>query len=73
MPSWNAPNIDDARWTTAGATLAGTPSWVDEVTIQHVHCSRTSHNGVVLLIYGFPKTSYQFRHLITPLRDAGTA
>jgi pimeloyl-ACP methyl ester carboxylesterase len=27
--------------------------------------------GVVLLIHGFPQTSYQFRHVITPISDAG--
>ncbi|KAI1735791.1 alpha/beta-hydrolase [Xylaria scruposa] len=27
--------------------------------------------GVIILIHGFPQTSYQFRHVITPLSEAG--
>lgn len=27
--------------------------------------------GVILLVHGFPQTSYQFRRVITPLADAG--
>jgi pimeloyl-ACP methyl ester carboxylesterase len=52
MPSWNAPNIDGARWITGCAT----PSWVDEVTIHYIHCRPISDaKGVILLIHGFPR------------------
>lgn len=31
----------------------------------------TKPKGTVLLIHGFPQTAYQFRHVITPISDAG--
>lgn len=30
-----------------------------------------TEKGVLLLIHGFPETSYQFRHVITPLSERG--
>ncbi|KAF5334478.1 hypothetical protein D9758_017556 [Tetrapyrgos nigripes] len=31
----------------------------------------TQSRGTILLIHGFPQTSYQFRHVLTPLANAG--
>jgi pimeloyl-ACP methyl ester carboxylesterase len=42
--------------------------------LNYIECqavSKTEEKGVILLIHGFPQTSYQFRHVITPLADAG--
>lgn len=72
MPVWSPRKIDDARWISQRATLEGTPSWVDEVTIHYIDCHAPAESkGTILLIHGFPETSYQFRHVITPLSDAG--
>lgn len=35
------------------------------------HTPTVDFRGVILLIHGFPQTSYQFRHVIQPLSDAG--
>ncbi|KAI1776535.1 soluble epoxide hydrolase [Hypoxylon cercidicola] len=44
------------------------------VRIAYIDCpskSKRSQRGVILLIHGFPQTSYQFRHVINPLAEAG--
>lgn len=44
------------------------------IRIHFVSCEPpkgVSKKGVILLIHGFPQTWYQFRHVITPLSDAG--
>lgn len=44
------------------------------VRIAYIDCpskSKRSQRGVILLIHGFPQTSYQFRHVIDPLAEAG--
>lgn len=66
--------IDDSRWSSQRANLAGTPSSAEELTIHYLLCpppTDTSPKGTILLIHGYPETSYQFRHVITPLADAG--
>lgn len=44
-----------------------------EVRIFYTECLPTSSKpkGTMLLIHGFPETSYQFRHVIVPLAEAG--
>ncbi|KAF7917455.1 uncharacterized protein EAE98_010218 [Botrytis deweyae] len=66
--------IDRSRWTSHRANLSGTPSSPSEVTIHYILChppSNITSKGTILLIHGYPETSYQFRHVITPLADAG--
>lgn len=45
----------------------------DEVTYFYIDCppSSSSTRGTILLIHGFPETSHQFRHIITPLSQQG--
>lgn len=74
MASLHRQPIDDQRWISARATLSGTVSWPDDVTLHYIDCPPPPHTtakGTILLIHGFPETSYQFRHVITPLSDAG--
>lgn len=72
MPVFTARTIDDSRWITSRANIAGTRSWCDEVTIHYIDCPAVGNEkGIILLIHGFPQTSYQFRHVITPLSEAG--
>lgn len=58
------------------------PSWQhrvvdveDGVRIAYIDCPPGSSDGpekgTILLIHGFPQTSYQFRHVINPLAQAG--
>lgn len=71
---WNARKFDDSRWISQKATLSGTPSNSDEVTIAYIDCPAPTSKpskGTVLLIHGFPQTAYQFRHVMTPISDAG--
>ena len=44
-----------------------------EIRIFFTECMPTSGkpSGAILLIHGFPETSYQFRHVIVPLAEAG--
>ena len=44
-----------------------------EIRIHYIEALPTSgsRKGTILLIHGFPETSYQFRHVIKPLSDAG--
>lgn len=65
---------DTSRWTSARAQISGKPSTPTEVTIHYIACPPPKHTkskGTILLIHGYPETSYQFRHVITPLSDAG--
>ncbi|KAI1338706.1 alpha/beta-hydrolase [Xylariaceae sp. FL0016] len=44
------------------------------VSIAYIDCEARpaeSQRGVIVLIHGFPQTSYQFRHVIDPLANAG--
>lgn len=66
--------LPGSRWKSARATLSGTVSWPDDVTIHYLDCppaDASKSKGVILLIHGFPETSHQFRHVIDPLADAG--
>ena len=44
-----------------------------EIRIFYTECLPASGGtkGTILLIHGFPETSYQFRHVIGPLAEAG--
>ncbi|KAM0174610.1 hypothetical protein ACHAPF_005977 [Botrytis cinerea] len=66
--------FDRSRWTSHRANLSGTPSSSSEVTIHYILChppSNVTSKGTILLIHGYPETSYQFRHVVTPLADTG--
>ncbi|KAI0172080.1 soluble epoxide hydrolase [Hypoxylon sp. FL1284] len=44
------------------------------IRIAYIDCPskiKGPDKGVILLIHGFPQTSYQFRHVINPLAEAG--
>ncbi|KAF2835122.1 alpha/beta-hydrolase [Patellaria atrata CBS 101060] len=46
----------------------------EEIRIHYIDARLTksiSLKGTILLIHGFPQTSYQFRHVIRPFADAG--
>lgn len=65
---------DNSRWESSKAILDGKPSTPGEVSIHYIRCEPPKDigpKGTILLIHGFPQTSYQFRHVITPLADAG--
>lgn len=75
-----SPNGPDAtRWTHHRTPVAPDVDPLDAggeygIRIHYVSCkppSGTKQLGVILLIHGFPQTWYQFRHVITPLSDAG--
>ncbi|PSN70381.1 soluble epoxide hydrolase [Corynespora cassiicola Philippines] len=66
------PPYDSSRWQTRIATL--TPSPIETLRLNYTLCPpppSTPSKGTILLIHGFPQTSHQFRHVITPLADAG--
>ncbi|CAO1597180.1 hypothetical protein XANCAGTX0491_000999 [Xanthoria calcicola] len=45
-----------------------------EIRIHYVEAkpaAGTPQKGTILLIHGFPETSYQFRHVLVPLSSAG--
>lgn len=63
---------DSSRWRHRVATI--TTSSGESIRINYIECqspSLSEEKGVVLLIHGFPETSYQFRHVITPISNAG--
>ncbi|OXB37331.1 alpha/beta hydrolase fold protein [Cryptococcus neoformans] len=66
--------FDTSRWTTGKKHLHGTPSTPDEVRYYYIDClpsPSTPKKGTILLIHGFPETSFQWRHIITPLSNEG--
>jgi len=69
MPSLNITQIDDERWQH-GFTFVDD---ANEVRIHYIDCppATGSPKGTVLLIHGYPNTSYQWRHVITPISNAG--
>jgi pimeloyl-ACP methyl ester carboxylesterase len=76
MPSLNSTPIPDTNWRRGRAHISGAISTVDEVTLAYIDCpplpsSSVTEKGTIVLIHGFPQTSYQFRHVITPLAEAG--
>lgn len=69
MPSLNPTHIDDERWQHGFAFVDETK----QVRIHYIDCpaGTKSEKGTVLLIHGYPNTSYQWRHVITPISNAG--
>jgi pimeloyl-ACP methyl ester carboxylesterase len=64
------PAINPSRWTHRIATV--TTKSNEQIRLNYIECQPSSEpKGTILLIHGFPQTSYQFRHVITPLSDAG--
>ncbi|KAF2743360.1 alpha/beta-hydrolase [Sporormia fimetaria CBS 119925] len=64
--------FDTSRWTQSKIPIAN-PSGESLVlnTIDSPPRSNATQNGVILILHGWPETSHQFRHVITPLSDAG--
>lgn len=66
------PTFDSSRWQQRIATITTTSG--ETIRLNYIDCpspSSVDSRGVILLIHGFPQTSYQFRHVITPISDAG--
>ncbi|KAH7360476.1 alpha/beta hydrolase fold protein-like protein [Rhexocercosporidium sp. MPI-PUGE-AT-0058] len=54
------------------ALISGTPSTPSEVSIAYIDASPSSSaKAIVLLIHGYPETSYQFRHVIPLFVERG--
>lgn len=69
MPSLNVTEIEDTHWRRGHA-------FVDDdrqVRIHYIDCPALGEKekGVILLIHGYPNTSYQWRHVITPFAKEG--
>lgn len=69
MPSLNPTHIDDEHWQHGFAFVDD----AREVRIHYIDCPSATkpEKGTLLLIHGYPNTSYQWRHVITPLSNAG--
>lgn len=69
MPSLNVTEIDDKQWQHGHVFVDD----AQEVRIHYIDCPSLGdkEKGVILLIHGYPNTSYQWRHVITPLAQAG--
>ena len=69
MPSLNPTEIDDKHWQHGHAFVDD----AREVRIHYIDCPSLSETEkcVILLIHGYPNTSYQWRHVITPFAKAG--
>ncbi|EMD92595.1 hypothetical protein COCC4DRAFT_130842 [Bipolaris maydis ATCC 48331] len=66
------PPIDTSRWTQHIAPVTTTSG--EKICLNYIDCAAPSSSktrGTILLIHGFPQTSYQFRHVINPLSTAG--
>lgn len=60
------------RWKHCIAPIEISPTF--SIRLAYIDCSPPStvkKQGTIVLLHGFPQTSYQFRHVITPLADAG--
>jgi len=68
MPSINPTHIDDQAWKHGHV-------YTDKEKESRIHYidspAQGTEKGVILLIHGYPNTSYQFRHVITPFSKAG--
>jgi pimeloyl-ACP methyl ester carboxylesterase len=72
MASLQTSPVGSAKWQQRIATI--TTESQEELRINYLDSSpedATTKKGTILLIHGFPETSYQFRHVITPLSQAG--
>ncbi|KAJ5814671.1 hypothetical protein N7474_006448 [Penicillium riverlandense] len=62
------------NWKKRNAWIKTSNDDAQLVRISYIDCEPPSTSlpkGVILLIHGFPQTSYQFRHVIQPLADKG--
>lgn len=73
---WN--NIDDSLWEHGRIQVADlpldSPSAEPGVITDYIYCPPPEDvrpKGTILLIHGFPQTSYQFRRVITPIAKRG--
>ncbi|KAI4613309.1 uncharacterized protein J4E87_009956 [Alternaria ethzedia] len=67
-----SPAIDSSRWHQRIASITTTSN--EQIRLNYIECvppRLARKKGVILLIHGFPQTSYQFRHVITPLSEVG--
>ncbi|GES58307.1 soluble epoxide hydrolase [Aspergillus terreus] len=67
-------NSPPPLWKKHNAWIKTTDDDTHSVRISYIDCAPSSSSpakGVMLLIHGFPQTSYQFRHVIRPLADGG--
>jgi len=67
-----SPAIDSSRWHQRIASITTTSN--EQIRLNYIECAPAPFRrklGVILLIHGFPQTSYQFRHVITPLSEDG--
>jgi len=65
-------SFDTKGWEQRIASI--TTSSGEEIRLNYIGCRAEpakGSKGVILLIHGFPQTSYQFRHVITDLAKAG--
>jgi pimeloyl-ACP methyl ester carboxylesterase len=61
-----------SHWLSRIGTI--TTSTGESIRLNYIDSASSTSvesKGVILLIHGFPQTSYQFRHVITPLSNAG--
>ncbi|KAF2819220.1 soluble epoxide hydrolase [Ophiobolus disseminans] len=64
------PVINSSQRRQRIATITTTAN--EQIRINYIESRpSTPAKGTILLIHGFPQTSYQFRHVITPLSEAG--
>jgi pimeloyl-ACP methyl ester carboxylesterase len=75
MPSLNPLLVDDAHWKHGNVFIDD----AQDVRIHYIDCPphpkepnlRSKDSNTILLIHGFPNTSYQWRHVINPFANAG--
>ncbi|KAF2421078.1 alpha/beta-hydrolase [Tothia fuscella] len=68
MASSNPKQVNDQSWTHGSAIV----DKENEVRIHYIDCAaHDEEKGVMLLIHGYPQTSYQWRYVITPLSEKG--
>ncbi|KAK5047039.1 hypothetical protein LTR84_006981 [Exophiala bonariae] len=69
MPSLNITEIDDKSWQHGQVFIDSER----QVRIHYIDCPPAggTEKGVILLIHGYPNTSYQWRHVITPFAQKG--
>ena len=68
MASLNPVHIADQHWRH-GFTFVDDAR---QVRIHYIDCpAANKEKGTVLLIHGYPNTSYQWRHVITPISKGG--
>lgn len=69
MPSLNPTEIEDQHWQHGHVFVDD----AREVRIHYIDAPSLAgtEKGVILLIHGYPNTSYQWRHVITAFSRAG--